>query len=43
MKRFNFEKNLQHQSQTVKSRVSIFDNLEVENAKELINNFLILS
>ena len=40
MKRFNFEKNLQHQSQAVKSTVSVFDNLEVENAKGIDKQFL---
>lgn len=33
MKGFNFEKNLQHQSQAVKSTVSVFDHLEIENPK----------
>ncbi len=30
MKGFNFEKNLQYQTQAVKSNVSVFNNLEVE-------------
>lgn len=40
MKGFNFEKNLQHQSQAVKSTVSIFDNLEIENPKGVDKQFL---
>lgn len=40
MKGFNFEKNLQHQSQAVKSTVSVFDNLEVENPKGVDKQFL---
>ncbi|SFD06184.1 type III restriction-modification system endonuclease [Algibacter pectinivorans] len=40
MKGFNFEKNLQHQTQAVKSTVSVFDNLEVENPKGIDKQFL---
>jgi len=40
MKGFNFEKNLQHQSQAVKSTVSVFDNLEIENLKVVDKQFL---
>lgn len=40
MKGFNFEKNLQHQSQAVKSTVSVFDNLEIENLKGVDKQFL---
>lgn len=40
MKGFNFEKNLQHQSQAVKSTVSVFNNLEVENPKGVDKQFL---
>ena len=40
MKGFNFEKNLQHQTQAVKSTVSVFDNLEVEKAKGVDKQFL---
>jgi len=40
MKGFNFEKNLQHQSQAVKSTVSVFDNLEIENPKGVDKQFL---
>ncbi|CAB5498397.1 Type III restriction-modification system restriction subunit (EC, partial [Bathymodiolus thermophilus thioautotrophic gill symbiont] len=32
MKGFNFEKNLQHQTQAVKSTVGVFDNLEIKEA-----------
>ncbi len=41
MKGFNFEKNLQHQTQAVKSTVGVFDNLEIKEAtgtdKQYIN------
>lgn len=40
MKGFNFEKNLQHQSQAVKSTVSVFNNLEVEKPKGVDKQFL---
>ena len=40
MKGFNFEKNLQHQSQAVKSTVSVFDNLEIEKPKGVDKQFL---
>ncbi|WP_034257714.1 type III restriction-modification system endonuclease [Altibacter lentus] len=40
MKGFNFEKNLQHQSQAVKSTVSVFNNLEKENPKGVDKQFL---
>jgi len=40
MKGFNFEKNLQHQTQAVKSTVKVFDNLEVEKAKGVDKQFL---
>ncbi len=40
MKGFNFEKNLQHQTQAVKSTVTVFDNLEVEKAKGVDKQFL---
>lgn len=40
MKGFNFEKNLQHQSQAVKSTVAVFDNLETEKAKGVDKQFL---
>ena len=40
MKGFNFEKNLQHQSQAVKSTVSVFDNLEVVDPKGVDKQFL---
>ena len=40
MKGFNFEKNLQHQSQAVKSTVSVFDNLEVVEPKGVDKQFL---
>jgi type III restriction enzyme len=41
MKGFNFEKNLEHQTQAVKSTVGVFDNLEIKEAtgtdKQYIN------
>ena len=40
MKGFNFEKNLQHQTQAVKSTVNVFDNLEIENPKGIDKQFL---
>jgi type III restriction enzyme len=40
MKGFNFEKNLQHQSQAVKSTVSVFNNLEKEKPKGVDKQFL---
>lgn len=40
MKGFNFEKNLQHQTQAVKSTVKVFDNLEIEKAKGVDKQFL---
>jgi type III restriction enzyme len=40
MKGFNFEKNLQHQTQAVKSTVKVFDSLEVEKAKGVDKQFL---
>jgi type III restriction enzyme len=40
MKGFNFEKNLQHQTQAVKSTVKVFDNLDVEKAKGVDKQFL---
>ena len=40
MKGFNFEKNLQHQSQAVKTTVKVFDSLEVEKAKGVDKQFL---
>lgn len=40
MKGFNFEKNLQHQTQAVKSTVTVFDNLKVEKAKGVDKQFL---
>lgn len=40
MKGFNFEKNLQHQTQAVKSTVNVFDSLEVEKAKGVDKQFL---
>ena len=40
MKGFNFEKNLQHQSQAVKSTVSVFNNLEAEKTKGVDKQFL---
>ncbi len=40
MKGFNFEKNLQHQSQAVKSTVFVFDNLEVKKPKGVDKQFL---
>ena len=40
MKGFNFEKNLNHQTQAVKSTVNVFDNLEIENAKGVDKQFL---
>jgi len=40
MKGFNFEKNLQHQTQAVKSTVNVFDNLEVEQAKGVDKQFI---
>ena len=40
MKGFNFEKNLQHQTQAVKSTVSVFDNLEIEKPKGVDKQFL---
>jgi len=40
MKGFNFEKNLQHQSQAVKSTVSVFNNLEIENPEGIDKQFL---
>ncbi|MGB0881132.1 MAG: DEAD/DEAH box helicase family protein, partial [Polaribacter sp.] len=40
MKGFNFEKNLDHQTQAVKSTVAVFDNLEVENPKGVDRQFL---
>ncbi|RDK85355.1 type III restriction-modification system endonuclease [Marinirhabdus gelatinilytica] len=40
MKGFNFEKNLQHQTQAVKSTVKVFDSLEVEQAKGVDKQFL---
>lgn len=40
MKGFNFEKNLQHQSQAVKSTVTVFDNLGIEKPKGVDKQFL---
>ena len=40
MKGFNFEKNLQHQTQAVKSTVTVFDNLEVEDPIGVDKQFL---
>jgi type III restriction enzyme len=40
MKGFNFEKNLQHQTQAVKSTVTVFDNLEIEKPKGVDKQFL---
>ncbi|QTD38037.1 type III restriction-modification system endonuclease [Polaribacter batillariae] len=40
MKGFNFEKNLQHQTQAVKSTVAVFNNLEVKNPKGIDKHFL---
>jgi type III restriction enzyme len=40
MRGFNFEKNLQHQTQAVKSTVTVFDNLEIEKAKGVDKQFL---
>jgi type III restriction enzyme len=40
MKGFNFEKNLQHQTQAVTSTVKVFDNLEVEPAKGVDKQFI---
>jgi type III restriction enzyme len=40
MKGFNFEKNLQHQTQAVKSTVKVFASLEVEKAKGVDKQFL---
>ncbi len=40
MKGFNFEKNLQHQTQAVKNAVSVFNNLELEKAKGVDKQFL---
>ena len=40
MKGFNFEKNLQHQTQAVKSTVKVFDSLEVEKTKGVDKQFL---
>jgi len=40
MKGFNFEKNLKHQSQAVKSTVTVFDNLEVDKTKGDDKQFL---
>jgi type III restriction enzyme len=40
MKGFNFEKNLQHQTQAVKSTVKVFDSLELEKAKGVDKQFL---
>jgi type III restriction enzyme len=40
MNGFNFEKNLQHQTQAIKSTISVFNNLEVEKAKGVDKQFL---
>lgn len=40
MRGFNFEKNLQHQTQAVKSTINVFDNLEIEKAKGVDKQFL---
>jgi len=40
MKGFNFEKNLQHQTQAVKSTVAVFGNLVVEKAKGVDKQFI---
>jgi len=32
MKGFNFEKNLQHQTQAVESTVAVFENLDIKKA-----------
>lgn len=40
MKGFNFEKNLQHQTQAVKSTIAVFDNLEIKRAKGVDKQFL---
>ncbi len=33
MAKFNFEKNLDHQSQAVKSTVGVFDSVEIKEAQ----------
>ncbi len=40
MQGFNFEKNLEHQTQAVKSTVAVFDNLEIKQAKGVDKQFL---
>jgi type III restriction enzyme len=40
MKGFNFEKNLQHQTQAVQSAVDVFDNLEIVQAKGVDKQFI---
>ncbi|CAM3483086.1 hypothetical protein [Aequorivita lipolytica] len=40
MKRFNFEKNLLHQTQAVNITVSVFNNLDIAQAKGVDQQFL---
>jgi len=40
MAKFNFEKNLTHQSQAVKSTVGVFDNLEIKKSVEIEKQFV---
>ena len=40
MKGFNFEKNLSHQSQAVKSTVKVFENMPIEQASGVNQNYI---
>ncbi|MFM7458125.1 MAG: type III restriction-modification system endonuclease [bacterium] len=40
MKGFNFEKNLSHQSQAVKSTVKVFENMQIERASGVNQNYI---
>ena len=40
MKRFNFEKNLNHQTQAVNSTVSVFENLDIKDAVGVDKQFI---
>ena len=40
MKGFNFEKNLSHQSQAVKSTVKVFENMQIEQASGINQNYI---
>ena len=40
MKGFNFEKNLEHQTQAVNSTVAVFENIEVSKPNDINKNFI---